>query len=84
MFCNTAYEAMYYYIGLALHSKFIEVITSQRIFLGAVTLIFGIMFFVTTVQFFSRYLPGALVTQRTRRYRNISKSPCALLSVLQS
>src|SRR6266446_565222 len=61
MFSNTAYEAMYEYLGLALHSKFIEVITSQRIFLAALVLIFGVVFFLTTVRFVSRYLPGAVV-----------------------
>ena len=64
MFSNTAYEAMYEYIGLALHSKFIEVITSQKVFLGVVTLIFGVLFFVTAVEFFSRYMPGSLVKRR--------------------
>lgn len=64
MFSNTAYEAMYQYIGLALHSKFIEVITSQRVFLGVITLIFGALFFGTTVQFFSRYVPGVLIKRR--------------------
>ena len=64
MFSNTAYEAMYYYIGLSLHAKLIEVITSQRVFMGVVLLIFGTMFFITTVQFFSRYVPGALIKRR--------------------
>ena len=64
MFSNTAYEAMYEYLGLALHSKFIEVITSQKVFLGLITIIFGFIFFVTSVQFFSRYVPGALVRRR--------------------
>lgn len=64
MFSNTAYEAMYEYLGLALHAKFIEVITSQKVFLGLITLIFGFIFFVTSVQFFSRYIPGALVRRR--------------------
>lgn len=64
MFSQTAYEALYQYLGLELHSKFIEVITSQRVFLGMITLIFGIVFFITTTQFFSRYLPGFLLTRR--------------------
>ena len=64
MFSNTAYEAVYQYLGLELHSRFIEVITSQKVFLATLTLIFGFMFFLTSVQFFSRYLPGALVSKR--------------------
>ncbi len=64
MFSNTAYEAMYQYIGLELHAKFIEIITSQKVFLGMIVMIFGFMFFLTTAQFFSRYLPGALVARR--------------------
>lgn len=65
MFSNTAYEAMYDYLGLALHAKFIEVITSQKVFVGVITLIFGVMFFLTCVEFFSRYLPGVLVRRRS-------------------
>ena len=65
MFTNTAYEALYEYIGLSLHSKFIEVITSQKVFAGLILVIFGTMFFVTSVHFFSRYMPGALVKRRS-------------------
>jgi hypothetical protein len=65
MFSNTAYEAMYQYIGLSLHEKFIEVITSQSVFRGILILTFGILFFLTTLQFFSRYLPGALIQRRS-------------------
>lgn len=65
MFSNTAYEALYQYIGLELHSEFIEILTSQKVFLAVALLIFGFMFFMTTVQFFSRYLPGALIKKRS-------------------
>lgn len=64
MFSNTAYEALYEYLGLVFHSKSIELITSQRVFLGLILLIFGVMFFMTTVEFFSRYMPGVLVRRR--------------------
>lgn len=64
MFSNTAYEAMYQYLGLELHSRFIEVITSQKVFLATIVMIFGIMFFLTTLQFFSRYMPGALIARK--------------------
>lgn len=65
MFTNTAYEALYQYIGLQLHSRFIEIITSQQVFSAVVLLIFGVMFFMTTARFFSRHLPGALVQRRS-------------------
>jgi len=65
MFSNTAYEAMYQYLGLALHARFIEVITSQKVFLGVLILAFGVTFFLTTMHFFSRYLPGTLVRRKT-------------------
>lgn len=65
MFTNTAYEALYEYIGLSLHSKFIEIITSHKVFGGLVLIIFGTMFFVTSAQFFSRYMPGVLVKHRS-------------------
>lgn len=65
MFTNTAYEALYEYIGLSLHSKFIEIITSQKVFAGLILVIFGTMFFVTSAQFFSRYIPGVLVKRHS-------------------
>jgi hypothetical protein len=64
MFSNTAYEAFYQYIGLALHSQFIKIITSQKIFLAVLLLIFGAMFFFTCVKFFSRYMPGTLIAKK--------------------
>ena len=64
MFANTAYEALFEYLGLELHSRFIEVLTSQRVFMAALLMIFGVMFFTTTLRFFSRYLPGSLVKRR--------------------
>mgnify|MGYP006275502671 CR=1 FL=1 len=64
MFSSTAYEALFQYIGLELHSRFIDVITSQRVFLAILIMVFATMFFMTTLQFFSRYLPGALVKRR--------------------
>ena len=64
MFSNTAYEALYQIIGLELHSKFIEVITSESFFKGLILLIFGAMFFITLVKFISRYIPGSLVEKR--------------------
>jgi hypothetical protein len=65
MFSNTAYEALFQYIGLELHSRFIDVLTSQRMFMAIVLTIFGFMFFTTTAHFFSRYLPGSLVKRRS-------------------
>jgi hypothetical protein len=65
MFSNTAFEAMYHYLGLELHAKSIEIITSQKVFGGVVILIFGVMFFLTAMQFFSRYVPGALVQRKS-------------------
>jgi len=65
MFSNTAYEAMYQFIGLALHEKFIEAITSEKVFRGFLLITFGFLFFLTTVQFFSRYLPGSLIQRKS-------------------
>ena len=78
MFSNTAYEAVYQYLGLELHSRFIEVITSQKVFLATLALIFGFMFFLTSVQFFSRYLPGALVSRRHVPLSKFFKIICLL------
>ena len=64
MFSSTAYEALFQYIGLELHSRFIEVLTSHRVFMAVIVMIFAVMFFTTSVQFFSRYLPGSVVKRR--------------------
>lgn len=64
MFTSTAYEAMYEYLGLAMHSRFIEIITSESFFKGLIVLIFGVLFFFTTLKFFSRYLPTTLVKRQ--------------------
>lgn len=65
MFSNTAYEALFEYIGLELHSRFIDILTSQRMFMAIVFMIFAVMFFLTTAHFFSRYLPGSLIKRRS-------------------
>lgn len=65
MFSSTAYEALYQYIGLELHARFIDVLTSHRVFMALIVIIFAVMFFTTTTQFFSRYLPGVLVKRKT-------------------
>ncbi|PWU14066.1 MAG: hypothetical protein C5B49_13815 [Bdellovibrio sp.] len=64
MFSNTAYETLYQILGLELHAKFIEVITGEGFFKGLILLIFGLGFFMTTVKFISRYVPGSLVERR--------------------
>ncbi len=61
MFTNTAYEALYQYIGLSLHAQFIEIITSEGFFKAVVLMIFGVLFFSTAVKFLSRYVPGNLM-----------------------
>ena len=78
MFSNTAYEAVYQYLGLELHSRFIEIITSQKVFLATIVMIFGFMFFLTTVQFFSRYMPGALIHRRNVPLSKYFKMICLL------
>lgn len=78
MFSNTAYEALYQYLGLELHGQFVEVITSQRVFMAAIVMIFGFMFFLTSVQFFSRYLPGALVARKNVPLSKYLKIVCLL------
>ena len=64
MFTNTAYEAVYEYLGLQLHSKFIEIITAQKVFSGLILLTFGFLFLNTTLHFFSSYITGVLVKRR--------------------
>lgn len=64
MFTNTAYEAMYEYLGLSMHSRFMEIITSESFFKGLIVLIFGVLFFITSLKFFSRYLPSTLIKKQ--------------------
>jgi hypothetical protein len=64
MFSNTAYEALYQFIGLELHSQFISAITSEVFFKAVILLIFGVTFFVTTIKFFSRYMPNTLIAKK--------------------
>ena len=65
MFSNTAYEAMYQYLGLKLHERFLEILTSDVIFQATILITFAILFFITTVRFTARYLPGAVVSRQT-------------------
>ena len=58
MFASTAYEAFYTYIGLYLHEKSIEIITSQEVLIALLLLILGIGFMLGTWRYFSKYLPG--------------------------
>jgi hypothetical protein len=64
MFSSTAYEALYTYLGLHLHSISIELITSQQFFIAVLFLIFGISFLILCFRFASKYLPGVFVTKR--------------------
>lgn len=64
MFSNTAYEALYQILGLELHAKLIEVITSEMFFKGLLLLIFGVGFFMAVLKFISRYVPGSIVERR--------------------
>ncbi len=64
MFSHTGYDALYSYLGLSLQSKIMEVLLSQSFFQGAIFFIFGVVFFWTMIQFFSKYMPSALVKRR--------------------
>lgn len=64
MFSNVAYEAFYTFLGLKFHERFIQAITSEAFFKGLVLLIFGVLFVMTILKFFSRYMPGSLVDRR--------------------
>jgi hypothetical protein len=64
MFSSTAYEALYTYLGLHLHSISIELITSQQFFIAILFLIFGISFIILSFRFSSKYLPGVFVSKR--------------------
>ena len=73
MFSNTAYEALYQYLGLAIHGQFIEAITSEIFFKAMVLIIFGGIFFITVIKFFSRYMPSALVARKHIPLSNFAK-----------
>lgn len=60
MFTNTAYESLYMYLGLYLHSASIDIITSQQVFAGLLLLTFGVVFFVWAWKYFSSFMPGSI------------------------
>lgn len=61
MFSNTAYEALYKYLGLMFHSGSIEIITSEPFFKGLVLLLFGGLFLLTAWKFSARHIMGNIV-----------------------
>lgn len=61
MFSNTAYEALYKYLGLMFHSGSIEIITSEPFFKGLLLLLFGGLFLLTAWKFSARHVMGNLV-----------------------
>ena len=61
MFSNTAYEALYRYLGLVFHSGSVSLITSEPFFKGLVLLIFGALFLFTSWQLASRHIFGNFV-----------------------
>ncbi len=64
MFSNTAYNALYKYLGLSLHSRLIEILTSEIFFQAVILTIFAVMFFLTSIKFFSRNMPGIIVKKK--------------------
>ena len=64
MFTNTGYEAFYSYLGLQIHSEIVRAITSEGFFKGLSLIIFGSVLFITTIRFFTRYMPSTLVARR--------------------
>ena len=77
MFSNTAYEALYQYLGLELHAQFIQAITSEVFFKAVVLIIFGVIFLITTIKFFSRYMPNTLVSKSIFLFQHSSRSSSA-------
>ncbi len=64
MYSHTAYEAFYVYLGLALQGKITEIIVSEAFFKGLILMIFAVVFFVTALKFFSKYLPPTLIQRK--------------------
>ena len=65
MFSNTAYEALYRYLGLIFHSGSIKLITSEPFFKGLILMIFGALFLLTSWQVASRHIFGNLVQRHS-------------------
>ncbi len=61
MFSNTAYEALYKYLGLMFHSGSIKILTSEPFFKGLLLIIFGGIFMATAWKFTGRHIMGNLV-----------------------
>lgn len=65
MFSSTAYEAYYTYIGLYLHQRSVEIITSHKTMVMLLVLILGISFILGAWRYFSKFLPQSWGRGRT-------------------
>ena len=82
MFSTTAYEAYYTYIGLYLHQRSIEIITSEEVLIALLILILGITFLLGTWRYFSKFLPHSWGRSRTTGIGYIFKViACFLLGI---
>ncbi len=61
MFSNSAYEALYRYLGLVFHAGSIQLITSEPFFKGLILIIFGGLFLLTAWHYASNHIVGNLV-----------------------
>lgn len=65
MFSSTAYEAFYTYIGMYLHQKSIEIITSEAILMALLLLILGTTLLLGTWRYFAKFLPRSFGRSRS-------------------
>ena len=61
MYSSTAYEALYTYIGLNLHSISVEMLTSYQFLIAMILLVFAMTMFFVVYRYFSKYFPGVKV-----------------------
>ena len=55
MFTNIAYDAYFIYLGLSLHEKLVQIITSEAFFRGLALIIFGVVFFIAVFRYFAQF-----------------------------
>lgn len=61
MFSNTAYEALYQYLGLSLQERLRDIIVSEGFFKMVILIIFGSLFLITCAKYFTRHISPTLI-----------------------
>ena len=70
---NTAYEALYQYLGLSLQERLRDIIVSEGFFKMVILIIFGSLFLITCAKYFTRH-----ISSKKNLQRDFEKNPKSL------